>query len=224
MTSFEVSSSHQQFLFPTFSLISQTTIVKMIIAYDKTDKESPNFLDEQIVEFRMVRSPQYDFASVKKWVKETDGEDGSQIYRHYVPFQRIWQAISSLMLMKTRREVLGWLIKRVLPVLKLEEDEFLKRYADPMENRMAFDIWLDWAVGSICDWKENIYYGDGEGDHAGSELDKPTGPKKAAIATRVEAAAETLAKVISGLSIEQRVNLTDPGAVLWGVSWEDDVV
>lgn len=206
MTSFEVTSSHQQFLLPTFALLSQTTIVKMIIAYGKTDREPSDFLNEEIVEFRMVRSPPYGFDSVKKWVKDTDGESGSQIYRHYVPFQRIWQAISSFMLKQTRGQVLEWL-QRVLPELKLKEDEFLKKYANPMENRMAFDIWLDWAVGSICDWKDNIYYGEGAGDHAGNELDTPTGPNKADIATRVEAASKTLADMIPHLSIEQKVNL-----------------
>ena len=91
----------------------------------------------------------------------------------------------------------------------------LKGAGHPNYTILAYDVWVDWAINSILDWPLNMFYGKGEGDHAGTWLDIPTvdNDKKGLITTaiaaaqykRVQGAMAMLKDIIPGLSDDKVV-------------------
>jgi hypothetical protein len=194
----------------------------MYILYDKLDcglgqagKNVPAFQDLQVYALLSVRTDIFDKTEMQNWVKKTDGNKGKPsgnrknwVYNHHVPHSRILKAIEANILGKSRLDAMDWLVE-VVKKLEIQPDEYFnKLFKSHTPNRMAYDARVDWCIGSICDWKQNIFYGPGSGDHRGTTLDTP--PKKTKQYTRVKDAAKKLREVIGvKLSIDEEVKHTD---------------
>ncbi|KAK0639566.1 hypothetical protein B0T16DRAFT_245756, partial [Cercophora newfieldiana] len=193
----------------------------MYILHDTTDngtagKDAPRFDDRIVQTLLCFRTGVFNKNATRNYVKTTDGEQTNPppprknwSYKHHVPHIRILKAIETKILGKTRLQALRWLMD-VAKVLGIRPDEQLvKRFKYPPTNRVDYETWADWCIGSICDWKENIFYGPGTGDHRGTHVDYPDGgARSSAQLSRVAGAAEALRNAIPGLSIEEVVKHT----------------
>ncbi|MCJ1289582.1 hypothetical protein MMC34_001115 [Xylographa carneopallida] len=63
------------------------------------------------------------------------------------------------------------------------------------QTRMAFEVWTVWDVEVICDYPDNLFYGNGRGDQNGTAVDVPndTGSKE-----KVKAGAMSLYEALEG--------------------------
>jgi len=193
----------------------------MYILYDTLDcggqagQNVSTFWDLQVYALLSVRTDIFDKTEMQNWVKKTDGNKGmpsgnrkNWVYNHHVPHSRILKAIEANISGMSRLKAMKWL-RRVANDLGIQPDQYFKKLFEyPPSNRMSYDAWVDWCIGSICDWKQNIFYGPGSGDHRGTTLDTP--PKRTKQYDRVKAAAQRLKDVIGDkLSIEEQVKHTD---------------
>jgi hypothetical protein len=161
-----------------------------------------------------ARTDVFDKTEMHNYVKNTDGEpkvgSKSWVYNHYVPHSRILKAIEANILDKTRLQAFTWL-RGVTRALGIQPDQYIERFGDAMVNRVTYDAWVDWCIGSICDWRENIFYGPGTGDKQGTSLDHPKGGKRSKTQEkRVEEAAKKLQRAIGNkLSLAETVKHTN---------------
>lgn len=185
----------------------------MLLIYDKEDcdstdpsRESPPFLQRLIVHMTYVRTDCFDKTMMQNWVKTKDGvptKDGKNwVYNHYVPHSRIYKAIEDVIMTNsmTRETAIQWLVDIALK-LKIKPDATLVA-TKWKANRVAYDLWADWAISAICDWKENIFYGPGTGDVRGSALDNPTNGKQLKRVTRAAAKLQRLIQAKQSLLTE----------------------
>jgi len=190
----------------------------MIIIYGDSDrKPNASFLQEKVTELTVIRSTPYNYSKIKQFAqKDADPRlDARWKYRHHVPFQRIWLAIHDKV--AATQPSRGDLLKTVLAAtagLRIEPDEFLKKYAsDWVEGvRRSYDMFIDWAINALCNWQENLFYGNGSGDNGGTTVDTPTNANQR---QRVEHAAQQLQGVfrdILGIQLEvvRTVSLREP--------------
>jgi hypothetical protein len=179
---------------------------------------SSSWLDHTIVIIRHKRS-EIDASSIKTAVKKLKdayekqkGDTVKPSIRHYVPYQRIFNCLELAFLNKTRREIIEVVLGKspfksspsILGTLNLQAiPNWLVPFAEKVAiSRLAFDVVIDWAVGAICFWQDNLYYGMGVGDKSGKNIDTPTTPGKAdQQRARVEKAAEVLKSCIPNLDI-----------------------
>ncbi|KAK0717696.1 hypothetical protein B0T26DRAFT_872102 [Lasiosphaeria miniovina] len=191
----------------------------MLILYDEEDfklgSTKKAFGDRAVLQMVYVRTDMLGSDKMKAYVKAKDGEpepivSGKPkhwVYNHYVPHGRIIKAIEDVIVnkMMTRAQVLAWL-DSVTKALKIEPDEFLKQVQNPLTSRPAFDVWVDWAAAAICDWRENMFYGPGTGDGAGTRIDSPSGgANSAAQLARVKLGAAELKKNLPRLSLADHI-------------------
>jgi hypothetical protein len=74
-----------------------------------------------------------------------------------------------------------------------------------LQTRAATSAWINWVLEAICDYPDNIFYGPGTGDGAGTLVDVPDGSKKDEQLARVMKGASRLRSVVGG-SIEKLVD------------------
>ena len=181
------------------------------------------WLEQEIVLVRHKRT-EIDGDSGKAWAKKQDGYDahrdgpatGKPSYRHYVPYQRIFNALQLVFLGKKRKDILLWMLSGtpysrspcLINTLQIDAPDWLPKLGDPSKSRMAFDCAIDWATTRVCFWHANYYYGFGTGDRQGRALDVPTTPKIGPTQKeRVEAAARTLKANIPTLDLAPEVDV-----------------
>jgi len=172
---------------------------------------SLHWLDDVVVVVRHRRSQTDDMSSNKTWFVKEDGYQkpakdkalAGVSSRHHVPYQRIFNAWQAYCLGKTRREILVKVLASVKALgIHDETPDFINKIGDPWKKRTGYDVVVDWAVTSICFWKENMFYGTGTGDKSGKLVDVPTTPGLAdKQKARVQQAAKKLAEVVPGLDI-----------------------
>ena len=165
-----------------------------------------------------TRSDIFDPTSVENAVFRADGEPGKStasgaankfLFRHYVPYNRIFSAIEEQIIVEgmNRLQLWDWL-HNLMAQLKIDPDEYLKLGGEPVDSRRNYDVWVDWAISSICQWHFNIFYGPGTGDGGGSKIDQPTGQINGAKQkARVEKAAAHLQANLKLLSLEKTVSI-----------------
>ena len=182
------------------------------------------WLEQEIVLVRHKRT-ETDGDSGKTWAKNKDGyqkgRDGDvpgkkPSYRHYVPYQRIFNALQLAFLGKKRKDILEWMLSPtpystspcLINTLQVDAPDWLPKLGDPSKSRMAYDCAIDWATTRVCFWQENYYYGFGAGDLQGRALDVPTTPKIGPTQkARVEAAAQKLKANIPTLDLSSQVEV-----------------
>lgn len=189
----------------------------MLIVYDLDDLRPSHGpiswhdrLGLRVLSLTYVRSNAFDKSKMQNWVRKIDGEPLNEgknwVYNHYVPHSRIRDSIRDTILGNemTRTELLEWLIY-ITGELKIVPDIDLQQ-SRAEESRAAYDTWVDWAITAICDWKCNIFFGPGEGDHGGTSLDTPTGTKQGKQQLeRVQEAQKRLEMVLGDDRISQKV-------------------
>ena len=144
------------------------------------------FLGERIVYFRWVR-PGLNHAT-RLAVNAIGDNAGHGTYKHYIPYDRMFQKLIADMGFQTRGQIIGYL-DTVANALGINPDN---SRIDPQHNRVGFDAWVTWVVEAICDWPQNIYrWPTSTGDAAGTAVDTPTGAP-AALTTRLGNAATAL--------------------------------
>ena len=201
----------------------------MLLIYDKEDckltkptnpiGEPPPFLERTVVWMAYVRTDSFEKTKMQNWVRGKDGvlpttTDDNWIYNHHVPHSRIYRAVENVILGKnmTREVVIHWLID-VISELNITPDKALAA-TDWGASRLAYEVWADWAVSAICDWKWNIFYGPHTGDHGGITLDWPKANSENSEMqfTRVEKAAKQLDKVLDakGFLLEKTIDHEKP--------------
>lgn len=186
----------------------------MLMIYDKEDfdpstnaTDAPAFLKRTICYMVYVRTDSFDKTTMQNWVKEKDGvatvNGKNWVYNHYVPHSRIQKAIQEIIVRNeiSRETAIEWLISIALE-LKIEADQKLAA-SNWGDSRVAYDVWMDWAVSAICDWKENIFYGPGLGDERGTALDIPKNSRQLARVKRAAAKLHELIPADPPLSIEK---------------------
>lgn len=193
----------------------------MLVLYSMQDcfgGPSSSWMDDQIAMVWHTRSDIFDAKAVEKYCLETDGEPGKPVgggsaqkflFRHCIPYQRIFKAIEDYILAQsmTRAQAYKWLYETTYK-LGLQPDEFLAACGNPAATRRGYDIWIDWAVSSICQWQKNIFYGPGTGDGGGTKIDIPQGPVNgAAQKIRVIEAGKQLQQVLPTLSLDDEIKL-----------------
>lgn len=95
-------------------------------------------------------------------------------------------------------EYLRWIIEK----LDIDKSAFNEPVDDPSEDRRRYDIWVSWAVDTICDWPNNLFQGESTGDGAGRKIDIPSDVNTTpAMRGRVEEARMTLKEFIKGLQL-----------------------
>ena len=150
----------------------------MITPYSLTDITcQPAEIDwtkDWIAYFRANRSVSCDDkGQIERWVTDQDGEIGG-VYRHFVPYDWILSAISSTLEGKTRRGIVEKL-EQWKHALEIESTEYDKRLAtEKWSSRLNYDVWVERSIEAICEWRQNIYQGQGKGDGQGTRLDYPT--------------------------------------------------
>lgn len=152
----------------------------MLCLYDNEDRDltadtyvSRTFKDRTLVMMVYARTDTFDKTQMQNWVLAHDSVEGSRVCNHYVPHNRILRAIEITIIGMTREEAINWL-NNAVSILNIEPDVYLKNLVgSPLMSRPAYDAWADWAIGSICDWRQNMFYGAGSGDKGGTSLDVP---------------------------------------------------
>lgn len=186
----------------------------MIIPYSLTDlgaaNANPDWKKDKINLFKADRDASFDKTKIQKWVKDKDGDTtGNFVYRHFVPYNWIFDAITETLENKTRGEIIQFLQDwtNALEIKPADTDTQLPN--DPWKSRVDYDTWVEWSIESICDWRLNIYYGPGIGDAGGTRLDYPTSATKKKDQTdRVQHAANKLVENITAL--EKHIELNNP--------------
>ena len=165
------------------------------------DLEWESFLEEAVIATSHARSASYEWADIQKAVKNEDGDatHGTQIYRHYIPYQVLRVALEKIFVEdgKSREMTCRWLYFTVLALYKdckIFPFEKLKPPHNLFEvhTRMGSSAWTTWALEAICDYPDNIFYGPGMGDGSGTKVDIPTGATKVQQLQRVRAGAVRL--------------------------------
>ncbi len=120
------------------------------------------FLDEKIVGISDIRAPSFEWNRIQDAVKDADGDitHGTQIYRHYVPYEEVLEALEQNLSKKKRGDGCEWLNKSInylykdcqtFPLTKLEPPN--KGYQKTFEiekTRKVASSWMTWALEAIC--------------------------------------------------------------------------
>ncbi|KAG5649866.1 hypothetical protein H0H81_001711 [Sphagnurus paluster] len=191
-------------------LIAHRTITMYSLADDNRGAPGVDWLHDPIYFIKYERTASFGWNAVQNWVRQTDGapEAGTFVYRHHVPYQRIFLAIRNFILSKnlTRNNIVQWL-NVALGELGIPPDPTL--HADPRASRLQFDVWAQWAIEAVLDWRYNVFYGPGTNDHAGTQLDWPHGGVNETMQTKRLMEAGQLLKSVVGVSLDQIVPLGD---------------
>ena len=155
-----------------------------------------------------------EWSSIKTAVVRADGspKDTTVSHRHYVPYQRIRNALKDFIDDCSVREAyrrLELAIKALyvdcstfsITALKPPKTGSSGGYwagIDEEYTRGYVRDWFTWAFEIICDYPDNIYYGHGTGDWTGWDVDVPSGhAQSAAQQARVERGSARLRQVLS---------------------------
>lgn len=166
----------------------------MIVIYDLEDKKTGDstvsFLERNPFYIRHERTAAGDKKETQEWVDSNNyvpapkGQD--IVYKHYVPYNKIYEAINDRVIKSTsRRQFIEWL-ENVAVTLGIENRSIK---GQQQVSRFKYDEAADHYVSSICDWEENIFRGASKGDGGGTKKDIP---KNQDLAETMEAAAKRL--------------------------------
>lgn len=203
----------------------------MLVVYGRQDyngKNDINWLEDEIVFIFHTRTEAFDDSSMQASVRK-DGEMGASgtgtnkfVYRHHIPYQRIYLAIEDTIVSEkfSRLRLLEWLTGRH-EALGIEPDKSLV-IDDARKKRLIYDIWVDWAVSAICQFKDNIFYGPGTGDGAGTKIDFPNGENKDAQLVRLTQGKEELKTALPNLNDAKIVALDRSSFKLTGQDIKTD--
>ncbi|KAJ3823315.1 hypothetical protein F5880DRAFT_1612986 [Lentinula raphanica] len=193
----------------------------MFIPYTEQDKQlNPagiNWLQDRIVAFQRQRSP-LSYAvrqAVIKFNDQMTEADKKTVWSEILtlPPVRIFRQLTTNIVAHgdqngkgmTRAqsiEYLTWLLN----TLKVDQTQLKRPDVNPEHDRHSYDVWISWAVDTICDWPENLFQGRSTGDGGGNKIDVPdsmlTTP---ALRQRVEEARVNLKKAIQGLDVGHEI-------------------
>ncbi|KZT51038.1 hypothetical protein CALCODRAFT_154246 [Calocera cornea HHB12733] len=177
----------------------------MIVGYSATDMNgagaSPIWLQDRILNWKFSRDSTFDMRAIQAWVRGSPpngpGDTApagtrNSLYRHYVPYRWIFEYVTDHLANRTRTEIIAEL-QQWFTALNIPQDW---GWANVRQNRFYYDGAIEWAIEAICDIKENIYWGPGQGDGAGTRLDIPNGPTAVAQLARIETARLTLNRIL----------------------------
>ncbi|KAJ3920583.1 hypothetical protein F5877DRAFT_77001 [Lentinula edodes] len=196
----------------------------MFIPYSEQDKQlNPTgsaWLQDRIVAFQRQRSP-LSYAvrqTVVKFNDQMTEADKKTVVKHFIPWIRIFRQLTTNILTRgdqsgrgmTRAqsiEYLNWLIEK----LKINQTQLKRPDVNPKHDRYSYEVWISWAVDTICDWPENLFQGQSTGDGGGNKVDIPknlyTTP---ALQQRVQEARTKLKEFIQGLDVEHEIGDAPP--------------
>lgn len=194
--------------------------MRLITIDDTTMLKTPEW--ERLMETKVSgitddRSICREWSRIKTAVVKADGSPkGTNVsHRHYVPYQRIRNALKGFIDDCSVREAyqrLELAIKALyedcstFPITALQPPKESSSSAageywasiDEEYTRGYVRDWFTWAFEIICDYPDNIYYGHGAGDWNGWDVDVPSGHAQSATQqTRVERGAAKLRQVLS---------------------------
>lgn len=178
-------------------------------------KQWQEYLDDVVVNVTSARGTSFEWNEIKKRVKAKDGDvdHGPQIHRHYVPYLAIRDSLDTEVLGYSREGACRVLLKQVIklytnsivfPIKDLQPPPYNRAVEDSLQDtlklqtRAAMTSWINWALEAICDYPDNIFYGPGTGDGAGTKVDEPHGSKGGVQLPRVRGGAKLLREVVGG--------------------------
>ncbi|KAH7875562.1 uncharacterized protein C8R40DRAFT_1170154 [Lentinula edodes] len=95
--------------------------------------------------------------------------------------------------------------------LKINQTQLKRPDVNPKHDWYSYEVWISWAVDTICDWPENLFQGQSTGDGGGNKVDIPkslyTTP---ALQQRVQEARTKLKEFIQGLDVEHEIGDAPP--------------
>ena len=159
------------------------------------DPNQPNnWLGATVVQLRWARE------GVRPDVQNAVNDaSGGGVYKHFVPWLRIFRSLEEACMNKTRNEC-HTVLSNTLGNLQINDTSGIQCNL----HRAAYDSWYSWAVEAICDWPRNLYQGASHGDHDGQTVDMPTQPYSMALQDRLDGARLAMADYF-GLSTAYRV-------------------
>ncbi|KAJ3792593.1 hypothetical protein GGU11DRAFT_858323 [Lentinula aff. detonsa] len=191
----------------------------MFIPYTERDTQlnptGTNWLQDRIVAFQRQRSP-LSYAvrqAVVKFNDQMTDADKKTVVKHFIPWIRIFRQLAANIVTHgdqngrgmTRAqsiEYLNW----VLNTLKVDQVQLKRPDVNPEHDRHSYDVWISWAVDTICDWPENLFQGQSAGDGGGNKVDVPkTLYTTPALQQRVEEARVNLKNAIRGLDVGHEI-------------------
>lgn len=152
------------------------------------------FMTERIMTFRFQRPNMA--ATTTASVAAIGDNIGGGVFKHCIPYNRIYTSIENLLSNTTRNQIVLWLNAIILPLGIIDRSRLI-----PGANRASFDSWVTWIVEEICDWHQNIYqWPYSTGDHAGTAVDNPTMPPAGVMAIPAGVTAANLATLSARLT------------------------
>jgi len=201
----------------------------MLVLYSQSQldgtKDDRNWLDREVVLMKHRRTNTIDFVSASKTFlrNEVDTWAAGKVdmkltaeeaklgwsFRHYVGYQRIFNALQAMMLQQTRKSIAAAFTACIVG-MKLPVPDYLTKLGDFTKSEVNFDEWVDWTVASICYWPGIMFLGTGKGDNQGRNLDEPNFRTLGDVQLkRVQAGAALLKKLIPTLSLDNNVEVKD---------------
>ena len=180
------------------------------------------YQQDKILNLTDARETSFEWNRIKKKVMAKNGVIIGHVYRHYVPYKAIRKDLEETLVGHTRAfacEFLATSIKdlysksQVFTIAKLEppppppydhtsvEDSLSATWRS--QTRAASNAWVSWALEAICDYPDNIYYGSGSGDGAGTLVDLP---KSGTQLERVKKGAANLRSAIGATELKKLVD------------------
>ena len=173
------------------------------------------YLGEVVMNVTPARGTSFEWNKIKTKVKNVDGDTthGTQIHRHYVPYLAIRESLEKQVDGHSRGDACEMLNNHVIalyshsqifPITDLQPPPKNGAVKDSLtdswnlQTRAATSAWINWVLEAICDFPDNIFYGPGTGDGAGTLVDVPNGSKKGEQLVRVMRGASLLRSVVRG--------------------------
>lgn len=175
-----------------------------------TEAAWKTFEDEIVLQLTDSRNVGFEWNAIKTAVKAADGVAGpGSSNRHYVPYQKIRNALNEALQGKTRKEACDIILDIILHIYdqpnaifsidELKPPPYGKTVGESLDatrklrQRGDMALWVTWALEAICDYPDNIFFGPGTGDKQGTKIDLPTDPTKGpAQLARVQGGAKLL--------------------------------
>ena len=182
-----------------------------------SDHDWERYLNDVILRISPDRGICYEWTKIQQKVKTTDGDttNGTQKYRHYVPYQAIRGALETKLHDLTIGFACQTLVNdinalyghsRIFGIGDLQpphksQNGILESSLETtwnLQTEAATKAWINWALEAICDFPDNIFYGPGTDDGRGTLVDVPIGATRVKQLERVKYGAHLLRAVVGG--------------------------
>jgi hypothetical protein len=143
-------------------------VVDWVDDRDQPDPQNPggDWRENRIVDLRYQRPGMS--SDTRQAVDRFGDGQAHGIYKHHVPWDRIFQAMRNN-LQDRKRWQGGQYLGNAIRTLGIRGIG-----VDPEASRVNFDMWVTWAMEEICDWPDNIFRWDySSGDRGGTAIDDP---------------------------------------------------